>query len=83
VNENIDKNLPRIRRDEDLVMEEKMLRRLGTALWILGPVILVANGVAVIGHYLVGWSIPSLPSAAIGVVFLVVGLMTAKKKRQI
>jgi hypothetical protein len=65
------------------VVEEETRRRLGIALWILGLIILVANGVAVIGHYLVGWSVPSLPSVAIGVVFLVLGLMTAKKKRQI
>lgn len=64
-------------------MEEETRRRLGIALWILGLVILVANGVAVIGYYLVGWSIASLPSVAIGVVFLIVGLMIVKKKRRI
>jgi len=43
-----------IRRDEDRMMQGKTWRRLGIALWILGFIILVANGVAVIGHYLVG-----------------------------
>jgi len=65
------------------MMQRKTWRRLSIALWILGFIILLANGVAVIGHYLVGWPIPSLPSVAIGVVFLAVGLTTANKKRQI
>jgi fatty acid desaturase len=72
-----------IRRDEDRMMQGKTWRRLGIALWILGFIILVANGVAVIGNYLAGWSISSLPSVAIGVVFLVIGWTTANKKRQI
>jgi len=46
-------------------MEEETRRRLGIAPWILGFIILVANGVAVVGHYLVGWSIPSLLSVAV------------------
>jgi len=68
---------------QDRVMEEETRRRLAIAPSILGFIILVANGVAVIGDYLVRWSIPSLPSVAIGVVFLVVGLATANKRRQI
>ena len=71
------------RRREDCVVKEETRRRLGIALCVLGFIILAANGLLVIGHYLVGWSIPSLPSAVIGVVFLVVGLMTARQKQQI
>jgi ribosomal-protein-alanine N-acetyltransferase len=61
-------------------MQEKMRRRLGIALWMLGFIILLANGVGVIGHYLVGRSI-SLPSIAVGIVFLTLGMMTSNKKR--
>jgi hypothetical protein len=61
-------------------MQEKMRRRLGIALWMLGFIILLANGVTVIGHYLVGWSI-SLPSIAFGIVFIAMGLMFAKKRQ--
>ena len=64
-------------------MEEKTRRRLGIVLALLGFIIIMINGVLVIAHYLGGWSIPSLLSIAIGVVFLVVGLMTTSKKRQI
>ena len=73
----------RIRRHEDCVVEEETRRRLGIALYVLGFIILAANGLIVIGHYLVGWPIPSLPGVAVGVVFLVVGLVIASKKRQI
>ena len=62
-------------------MEEGTRRRLGIGLAILGFIIIVINGVLVIGHYLVGWAIPSIPSFVIGVVLSAVGLMTAKKKR--
>ncbi len=59
-----------------------MRRRLGIALFALGFIILFANGVAVIGHYLVGWSIPSPVNVPIGVMFLVVGMMMAAKKKR-
>jgi hypothetical protein len=62
-------------------MEEETRRRIGIGLAILGFIIIVINGVLVIGHYLVGWAIPSIPSFAIGVVLLVVGLMTARKRQ--
>ena len=64
-------------------MKEETRRRLGIALYVLGFIILAANGILVVAHYLVGWAIPSLSSSVIGVVFLVVGLMTAMKKQQI
>jgi hypothetical protein len=64
-------------------MKEELRRRLDIALWMLGFIILLASGVAVIGHYLVGWLIPSLPSVAIGVALLAGGLMTANKTRHI
>lgn len=71
-----------IRHHEDCVVKEEMWRRLGIALYTLGFIILTANGLLVVGHYLVGWPIPSLPSSVIGVMFLVVGLMTARKKQR-
>jgi hypothetical protein len=43
-------------------MEEGTRRRLGIGLAILGFIIIVINGVLVVGHYLVGWAIPSVPS---------------------
>jgi len=46
-------------------MEEETRRRLGIALAILGFVIMWINGASVIGHYLVGWSIPS--GTAVGI----------------
>jgi hypothetical protein len=62
-------------------MDEKTKRRLGIALFMLGVVICIVNGILVIGHYLVGWPITSFPSV-IGVAFLVIGLGTAYKKRK-
>ena len=62
-------------------MEEKTRRRLGISLWVLGFIILLANGVAVIGHYIVGWEIFSIPSIAVGLMFLAVGLKFAKKRQ--
>lgn len=55
-------------------MKEETRRRLGIGLATLGFIIIVINGVLVIGHYLVEWTIPSIPSFAIGVVLLAVAL---------
>jgi len=65
-------------------MEEETRKRLGIALAILGFVIMSIKGASVVGHYLVGWSIPSGTAVGItvGIVFLTLGLMTANKKRR-
>ncbi|MFC1506526.1 hypothetical protein ACFLQ6_05575 [Thermoproteota archaeon] len=62
-------------------MDEKTKRRLGIALFMLGVVICIVNGIFVIIHYLVGLPITSFPSV-IGVAFLIIGLGTVHKKRK-
>jgi len=69
------------RHGNDGVMEEEMRRRLGIALAILGFLITLVSGVAVIGHYLVGWPVLDPPSFGIGLVFFVIGIAVANKKR--
>lgn len=76
-----DKMLLTIHFKRGQVMDEKMKRRLGITLFMLGVVILIVNGIFVIGHYMVGWPIFSFPTA-IGVAFLVIGLGTVHKKQQ-
>jgi hypothetical protein len=65
--------------EEDRVMQEKTRRRLGIGLFMLGFVIIWINGVAVAGHYLVGWSTLFSIVVIIGVAFLVVGMAIAAR----
>jgi len=62
------------------MMEEETRRRLGIALALLGFIIILVNGIVVIGHYLAGWPVLDSSSFIIGSIFLVIGIAVAKKK---
>ena len=62
------------------MMEEETRRRLGIALALLGFIIILVNGIVVVGHYLTGWPVLDSSSFIIGSIFLVIGIAVAKKK---
>ncbi len=63
------------------MMEEETRKRLGSALAMLGFIMILVNGIVVIGHYLAGWSLLDSSSFIIGSMFLVIGIAVADKKR--